>query len=430
MPTSVELRQQRGQIWERMKELVDGAERENRDLSTEEDQNWQRANTDISALDSRIERQLTLERTPAPPEEERRIPGRESPARENAGTGTGAGAGDQEARAAAYRSAFEHYVRFGRGELDPEEHRLLRGGLMTQRLSVDEQRSIGTDSAVAAGYLVPDEYERTIRQNMLAFGGMREVATIMATDTGADLIMPTSDDTGNTGELLAEHGTVSAQDVNVGRLTLKAHMYSSKRVNVSWQLLQDAAFDLPAWLQRVLAERIARITNTHFTTGSGGNQPYGVTLQAATGVSGATGQTTICTWDDLINLEHKVDPAYRRNARYMFHDNTLSYLRRIKDGEGRYLWQPGATAGAPSSINGWPYTINQDIAQMAASAISVVFGDFSTYTIRDVRGFFLVRMDEVYAPQAEVAFIGFSRHDGLLLNTGTNPLQTYVNSAA
>ena len=424
MATSLELRAERANLYKRMKELVDSAETEKRDFTAEEETNWTAANTDIAKLDARIARLETVERTVADPETRGRTPGRE-----------GAVIPSAEEQAGEYREVYNRYIRFGRHELDPQENRLLRSGYVSMptaalNLTGSEARAMGVGNQVSAGYLAPDEYERNIIQNMLAFGGMRQAAKIVPTDNGNDWILPVSDDTGNVGELLAEHGTAGTQDVTVGRRVLKAYMYSTKRINVSFQLLQDSAFDIQAWLSPLMSERIARITNTHFTTGTGANRPSGIVNDAGTGVSAATGQTTSVTWDDLINLEHSVDPAYRNNARFMFNDNTLSYLRRIKDGNGDYIWQPGTTAGAPGLINGWPYTINQDMPAMAASARSILFGNFQNYWIRDVRGFFLLRLDELYAPQGEVGFLGFSRHDGALIHAGTVPIMAYVNSAS
>ncbi len=429
MPTVLDLKQERAQVWERMKEIRGFAVE--RALTAEEEAAWDKAEVDISALDRRIAIADTEDRTAATTPSG--TPGREIASLPNNASR------QLLTQTAEYRKAFTSYVVNGRLDMEPEERKILALGRQTispdelrtaLNLPMSELRIMQVQDNVSAGYLVPDEYERTLLQNMLAFGGMREVATIRPTDNGADWIIPSSDDTGNTGELLSEGATVAYQDVTTAQRTLKAFMYSSRRINASYQLLQDSAFGIESWLSGLMAERIARITNTHFTLGVGPNQPSGIVNDAGTGVTGATGQTTSVTWDDLINLEHAVDPAYRRNCRFMFRDSTLQYIRRLKDGEGRYLWQPSVTVGAPGTINGWPYTINQDVAAMAASARSILFGDFSKYWIRDVRGFFLVRMDEVYAPQAQVGFIGFSRHDGTLINTGTNPVQPYINAAS
>ena len=405
MATSVELRQQHAALWERAKEINDATEAENRGFTTEENTNWEKLNADMKVLAERIERQEIMERTPAPAENRRleivtpegpRLNVRELP---------------------EYRDSFNRWMTMG--ELTMDDHRLLR-----------EARAIGVGSQTGVGYLAPSEYERTIRQNMLAFGGMREAATIMTTANGNDLEMPTSDDTGNTGELVAEHASVAEQDVTVGIRVLKAYKYSSRMVRVSVELLQDSAFDVESWLSGLLAERIARITNTHFTLGTGSNQPTGIALSAASGITGAAGTATSVLWDDLIRLEHTVDPAYRNGARYMFADSTLSQLRRVKDGDGNYIWQAGTTVGAPGLINGWPYTINQDVPAFAANAVSIYFGQLSKYIIRDVLGFSVVRLDEAYATSGQVAFLGFARFDGLLVHAGTNPVQTWTNGAS
>lgn len=414
MATILELKEQRSQIWERMKAILDGAETENRNLTAEEDQNWAQANADLNALDQRITRQEQMERRPA------------KEARDNAILD-----GGDRPRATAtpeYAKAFSTFLRAERqGDLDPESRSILRQGFVASR-------AMGTNVPSAGGYLVPEGFVAKIEQALLIYGGMREVATVMSTADGGDLPMPTSDDTTNTGEILAENAAATEQDVTVGARILKAYMYSSKIIRASYQFLQDSGVDVEGWLAARIAERIGRITNTHFTTGTGANQPSGIAGDATTGVSAATGQTTTVTWDDLISLEHSIDPAYRAlGCRYMFHDATLQAVRKLKDGEGRYLWQPGQPAGgsiAPNTINGWPYSINQDVAQMAASAISIYFGHLQKYIIRDVRGLSVMRLEERYAEYLQVGFLGFSRHDGVLLDAGTHPVKTYVNSAS
>lgn len=415
MPTAVELKKNRNQIWERMKAIVDLAETENRNLSTEEETNWNQANTDIGELDKRIERQERMERTPAA-----------APAGGNLDIRR-AVVTTRDMPVAELRATPEYATAYGRWLRcveDMDDRALLRPGFV-------QERAMGTTSGAAGGFLVPEGFQRKMEQALLDYGGMRSAATIIQSTDGADLPMPTSDDTSNTGEIVAEGRAVTEQDVAVGAKVLRAYMYSSKMVRVSLQFLQDSAIDVEGWLAGLLGERIARITNTHFTTGASANEPQGIVTGATSGVAGATGQTVTCTWDNLIDLEHSVGSAYRRGARYMFADTTLGILRKLKDGEGRYLWLPGQpTAGVPNTINGWAYTINDDVAAMAASAKSILFGQLSKYIIRDVRGFALRRLEERYAEYLQVAFLGFSRHDGVLLDAGQHPVRYYSNSAS
>lgn len=408
MPNTIELKENRAHLWERMKELNNAAETENRGLTVEEQANWDKANADIDELDKRIERQERLERAPAQRDPEN-VPKLTAEVMRNP---------DALRSTAEYSAAYRRWLC---GMEEPEDKALMRPAY----------RALGTNVATAGGFAVPETMQSGIERALLEFGGMREVATIRSTSDGGDLIFLTSDDTSNSGEILAENTVLSEQDATIGATILKSYMYSSKMIRVSYQLIQDSAFDVEGYIAGILGERIGRATNAHFTTGTGANQPSGIAADATTGVSGATGQTLTCTWDDLISLEHSVGPAYRRNGRFMFSDATLQMLRKLKDGEGRYLWQPGqAIGGFPSTIMGYPYTINDDVADMAASAVSIFFGQLSKYMIRDVKGFTLVRFNERYGDYLQVGFTGFSRHDGGLIDAGQHPVKTYVNAAS
>lgn len=411
MATTIELKEARAGIWERMKALVDGAEAENRNLSAEEDANWTKANADINDLDARIARQEALERRPATEQQQRQT----------------AVLGNVASLRASpeYAKAFRNWIQLPPSMLDPESR-----NLMAMAYQSADTRAQAVNSGAAGGYFVPEGFMNRVEQALLTFGGMREAATIMRTDSGNDIPIPTSNDTSNEGELLAENTPASEQDVTVGARVLKSFMYSTKIIRASYQFLQDSAIDVEGWLAELMALRIARITNRHFTLGVGANEPSGIAGDSTQGVAGATGQTLTVTWDDLISLEHSVDPAYRRNGRYMFRDSTLAILRKQKDGEGRYLWQPGTTSNAPNTINTFPYTINSDVAAMAASANSIFFGDLKKYIIRDVRGLTMMRLEEKYAEYLQVGFLGFSRHDGLLIDAGTRPVKHYTNSAS
>lgn len=280
------------------------------------------------------------------------------------------------------------------------------------------------------GFTVPEDFWRALEVSLLEFGGMRQAATVIRTDSGADLPIPTTNDTSNKGVILAENAAVAEQDVVFGQIVLQAYKYSSKMIRVSVELLQDSAFNLAELLGRMLGERIGRITNDHFTTGTGSSQPNGVVTASGLGKTGASGQTTTVIYDDLVDLQHSVDPAYRANARWMFHDLTLAAIKKLKDLDGRPLWVPGLAVREPDRILGDPYIINQSMAQMAASAKSIIYGALGKYFIRDVREVTLVRLDERFADFHQVAFLAFSRHDGDLIDAGTDPVKHYINAAS
>lgn len=322
---------------------------------------------------------------------------------------------------ARYSQAFRNYIRSTHGHIDPEDRQVLQTGMV-------EARALSVGTPAAGGYTVPEDFRNTMEEAMLAFGGMRASgATIMRTESGADLPMPTSNDTSNEGEIIAENAQHNEQDVAFGQVILQSFMYSSKIVRVSFQLMQDGAFDLESFLGRKLAERIARITNRHFTVGTGTGQPLGVVNAAAAGVTGAA--TTAIAYDELIDLEHSVDPAYRMNARWMFHDTTLKAIKKLKDSQDRPLWLPGIALKEPDTILSKPYTINQHMPVMAADAKSVLFGDFSKYMIRDSRDVNLIVFREKYADYLQVGFLSFSRHDGDLLDAGTGPIKVFANAS-
>lgn len=321
------------------------------------------------------------------------------------------------------REVFRNWMLRGMVGLSEEERRFMQERQVTIRAA----QGVGTGAA--GGFLVPEGFRAVLESALKAFGGMREVATPLDTDSGESIPMPTENDTGNVGELLAENTATAEQDITFGSVTIDAFMYSSKLVRVSIQLMQDSAFDMEGFLARKLAERIARITNTHFTTGTGTGQPRGLVTAAPVGKTGATGQTTSIIYDDLVDLEHSVDPAYRRNGGWMLHDSSLKVVKKLKDSQNRPLWMPGLAVQAPDTILGYRYVINQDVPVMAANAKSVLFGDLSKYLIRSVRQVILKRLEERYAELLQIGFIAFQRFDGDLIDAGTNPVKHYANSA-
>jgi HK97 family phage major capsid protein len=294
-----------------------------------------------------------------------------------------------------------------------------------------EYRALSVGTPAAGGYTVPDELMRSIEIAMLTFGGMRQAATVIRTASGAALPIPTVNDTNQAGVILSENTQVANQDIAFSQLVLDAYKYSSKQVLVSVELLQDSAVPLGQIIGQLLGERIGRITNLHFTVGSGVGQPLGIVPAATVGFTTPATDSQVTTWKytSMVELEHSVDPSYRRNASWMMADSSLKKSKMIVDTTGRPLWAASISTGAPDTLLGYPVIINQDMAAMGANAKSVLFGDLSKYLIRDVLGITLLRLEERYADFHQVAFLAFARMDGDLLNAGTNPVKVLVNAA-
>lgn len=321
------------------------------------------------------------------------------------------------ARAALETEAFNSYMRNGMGGLS-EEHR----AIALPRF----QAAQGTGSGSAGGYTAPEGFYGQIISAELAFGGMMEVAYVFDTTSGNPLPIPTDNDTSNEGAILGENTQVSTQDVTFGAITLNAHTYSSKLVLVANQLLQDSAFNLEAFLAQKLGTRLARIGNRHFTVGTGASQPTGIVTASTLGVTAAS--ATAITADELINLEHSVDPAYRLNACWCFADSTLKTLKQLKDGNGRYLWNSGLVVKEPDTILGYSYSVNQHMAAIATGNKSVVFGDCKKYFIRRVAGVQVLRLTERYADYNQTGFLAFQRLDGQLVDAGTHPVKHLIQA--
>lgn len=294
-----------------------------------------------------------------------------------------------------------------------------------------EYRAQSVTTPAAGGYTVPDETMRALEIALLDFGGMRRAATVIRTSSGAALPMPTVNDTANVGVILNENTQVANQDVAFSQLVLDAYKYSSKQVLVSVELLQDSAVPLGEILGRLLGERIGRITNTHFTVGTGVSMPLGIVPAATVGFTAPTTDSQVTSWKytSMVPLEHSVDPAYRGNAKWMMSDSALMKTKLLVDSQGRPLWAASISTGAPDTLMGYPVIINNDMAAMAAGAKSVLFGDLSKYMIRDVLGVTLLRLEERYADFHQVAFLAFARMDGDLLDAGTHPVKAFVNAA-
>mgnify|MGYP005823682117 CR=1 FL=1 len=287
----------------------------------------------------------------------------------------------------------------------------------------EEVRAQSVGTTTAGGNFVADEAMAAVDLALLAFGGMRQVSTIMTTASGADLPIPTSDDTSNTGAILSENLEDSEQDITMGQVVLQSYKYTSKIVRVSVEFLQDSNVQVAGFVGSRLGERLGRITNTHFTTGTGSSQPNGI-VTAATASGVTTASNTALTFSEILQLKHSVDIAYRGTAGFMCHDTVLRYMKELTTdpNQNRPLWNPALAPGGSDLFDGHPVHVNNDVAT-GASAKAILFGELSKYTIREVAGITLVRLDERFAEYHQVAWLAFLRTDADLIDAGTNPVK-------
>ena len=320
-----------------------------------------------------------------------------------------------------YINTFWKLMKNGEKLITPEEWGVLRNTM-----------SVGT--AAQGGYTVPTEVATSVADALKAYGGMRSVAEVFRTAAGNDINFPTSDGTTETGELIGENTTATGQDPAFGVVTLKTYKFSSKVVAVPFELMQDSNIDMEGFIRNRLVTRLGRATNTYFTTGTGTAQPNGIVTAASSGKVGTTGQTLTVIFDDLVDLVHSVDPAYRNlgNCRFMMNDASLKVIRKLKDSQGRPIFLPGydGLAGSmPDTLLGYPIVINQDVAVMAANAKSILFGDFSYYKIRDAMDIQMFRFDDsAYIKLGQVGFLAWMRSGGNFVDVG-GAVKYYANSA-
>ena len=340
-----------------------------------------------------------------------------------------------------HEQVFNNYMRRGMEGLNTED-RAFMATLIPQNVTpLNVSTPMSTTTGSQGGFLVPQGFSDQLTEAMLWYGGTEGSVGEFTTTTGNPTPWPTVNDTNNVGEIVGQNVAVSIQNIVFNQVVFNAYIFSSKMVQIPLALLEDSYFDLNAFVAKMLGIRLGRILNTKFTVGagSGSSEPLGiVTAAVAAGntYTAPTGETTSLVYNDLVSLEHAVNPSYRYlpTSKYMFHDSTLKVLKQLKDSALRPLWQPGLTAsfqtGAEPQILGHGYIINNDMPVMAANANSILFGDMSAYKIRKVAGDIqLLRLVERYAEYLQVGLIAFVRRDGNLIDAGTHPIAVFVNSA-
>jgi len=337
--------------------------------------------------------------------------------------------------------AFSRWVRGGLDNLSVEQRKAVMSHVEKRDLTEGGNQAPHVGSYSSLGFFVPTGFVAKVEQAKKWYSAFDDVCQVMKTSTGNALPYPVSNDTAQVATVINESTETTELDGNTtSHVIFTAYKLKSGLIKASNELLQDSSIDIDSWLADRFAERFGRGEESYFTTGSGSGQPTGIlTAIAASGATpvtaaGASANSGIVSDDgtnsigyqDLVNLEHSVDPSYRKSARYMLHDNTLGVLKRMLDKFGRPLWVPSVAVGEPSTINGYKYSINQHMPQIAPSNTTLVFGDFSKFTIRRVSSMSVRRLAERYAEFDEVGFLAFERVDSNLLDAGTHPLNVLV----
>lgn len=325
-----------------------------------------------------------------------------------------------------HKSAFLNYIR------NPRDQKAIAALQDVERKAV---YTTGTGGSAAGGYAVPEEISRAIITQVTNISPMRQLARV---ETASSPDFKALVDTLGTGTAWAgENGTRS--ETNTPQLGEVAPTFGTLYAypKASEESLNDIFFDVGAWLTNSVSVAFAAAESVAFTTGNGSNKPTGImaaTKSTSDDASLAFGSVQYVPTgaaagfpalsvtspvaypaDKLVDLVHKLKAGYRANARWMMNKATLATVRKFKDVDGNYLWQPGLAAGMPSTLLGFAVAENEDMADIGANAFPIAFGDFrAAYLIVDLVGL-RVTMDEITTP-GQVKWIFRKRVGGKLLD--------------
>ena len=386
--TILELREKRAKAWEAAKAFLDSHRNEKGVLSAEDDAAYtcmEQEITDLGKEIARMERQEAFERELSQP--------LNKPL-----TGRPVSGGVEKEKT-------------GRAS---EEYKANFWNAMRSKVplpSVVNALEEGTDSE--GGYLVPDEYERTLVEALEEENVFRQMAKVIRTSSGDRKIPVVA--TKGTASWIDEEGAYTESDDSFGQVSIGAYKVGTM-IKVSEELLNDSVFDLESYIAKEFARRIGAKEEEAFFTGDGSGKPLGVlaaTGGAETGVTAAS--STAVTADELMDLFYSLKSPYRKKAVWVLNDSTIKAVRKLKDSTGQYLWQPSLVAGTPDTLLGRPGKTSAYMPVIAAGAKTIAFGDFSYYWIADRQGRSFKRLNELYAANGQVGFLGSQRVDGKLV---------------
>lgn len=403
MPNVVELKQERARLIGEARSILDTAEAANRDLEGQEVETYGRLDSEITALTNRIQRQEEQDRR------DREMAGRDDqpggPADRDPG---GEENLEDQFRALARGERKNVEISWNRGDVERAQRDLTKG----------------TDTA--GGHTVDQSFVGRLYEFLTERSAIRQTnATVLTTGSGEPLLVPKVTAHGS-ASIVAEGGTIGESDPTFGQVELGAFKYG-QLIQLSSELVTDTAVNLLDFVARDAGRGLGEASGAHFVTGSGSGQPTGVTQDTSLGVTAAS--ATAITADEIIDLYFAVIGPYRRNSYWMLNDSVLAAIRKLKDSNGQYLWEPSLRNGVPDRILSRPVVTDHNMADAAANAVTVLFGDFSGYYIRDVGTMRFERSDHFAFDSDLVTFRSIMRTDGKLVDT-TGAVKHLVQAAA
>lgn len=389
--------EQRANVWEQGKGILDTAEAEGRALTVEEQTAFDAINADLDRLDSQ-RKSIEDAQTRAYDAE-------------LAMRGLGAMNDPNTDADAAIRS-------FLRGE--GERHFETKAGGLNFR-------DLTKGTATAGGNTVPTSFRDQLLEHMIDNSGVLSAEpTVLTTTSGDTIEIPVTTSHG-TAELVAEGAQIQESDPAFAKRSLGAYKYG-KVIQLSRELVDDTAVDLLGYIARQGGAAVGNAFGVDLVVGNASSKPSGIVQTASTGVTGSAAVSGVFTTDNLIDLQYSVIGPYRRNAKWMMRDATVAYLRKLKDTDGQYLWQPSLQVGTPDVFLGKPVITDPNVAAVAAGAKSVIFGDFSAYFVRMAGGVRFERSDDFAFDTDLVSFKVVIRGDGILADQ-TGAVKVFVGGA-
>ncbi|WP_346920790.1 phage major capsid protein [Clostridium sp. UBA7339] len=386
MSKILELREKRAKLWDSTKSFLDSKRNDNGLLSAEDTETYEKMEADVVNLGKEIDR---LERQAALDLELSRATSNAIRNNPNANIHE-----EKTGRASnEYVKAFWNAMRNKNG------------------FEINNALQVGTDSE--GGFLAPDEFEKILIESLEEQNIFRQLANIITTSSG-DKKIPVVAGKG-TASWVDEEGIITESDDSFGQVSIGAYKLATM-IKVSEELLNDSVFNLESYIAKEFARRIGAKEEEAFFIGDGTGKPTGVfnaTGGAQLGVT--TASATAITLDEIMDLFYSLKSTYRKNSVFVMNDATVKAIRKLKDGNGQYIWQPSITAGTPDTILNRPVKTSAYVPTIASAAKSIAFGDFSYYWVADRQGRAFKRLNELYAATGQVGFMATQRVDGKLI---------------